>query len=124
MPRPDSGNAISASSIFIANHRTVLAALVLAIGVAVLAMAARGVEHSAQSETARCERASRLQYVAWHREQTEAAEVASLTGFLHLFGSMADELAAQAGDDERVAGYSASPSCRSLERSGYNPRSR
>jgi hypothetical protein len=84
---------------------TILSATVVAsLGFAVLVAAARDVAQSALTVAEGCEPAIRIQQMVWHRQQSQAYEVDSLTGLVRLFATIADELAAEeAADDAHAA---------------------
>jgi hypothetical protein len=80
----------------VAGFRKRRISIVLMMALAYSAVAAhdneKGAEGSAISSTMP---AAEVQHLAWHQQQTGLVELDSLTGFLRLFLTMADELAAQ-----------------------------
>ena len=85
--------------IFADRHAKPFAALVLVL-VAFSAVAAR--EHRAYDRSGPVHRVEvdTNDYLAWHYQQAASVEVDSLSGSLHLFSTIADKLAADAGEGE------------------------
>jgi hypothetical protein len=72
-----------------------LTSLALILGFAFFALGVHDMKRSIQIERASCDEITVAQEVKWHRQQTEAVELHSLTGLLRLFTTIADELAAE-----------------------------
>jgi cobalamin biosynthesis protein CbiD len=89
-------------------HAGILSVLAMAIGIAGLSVAAQNVEQLMQRNTMGCGHSRQMEQHVRHRQQNEAGELDSSTGLRHLFTTIADKLAADAGDyGDAAAGGSA-----------------
>jgi hypothetical protein len=85
---------------FNARHPRFKRAAALAIAFGAIVVAARGMDPSWQSVKAACEQAAPARQVICHRNQAEAYELDSVTGFLRLFSTIADQLGTEASEEQ------------------------
>ena len=83
---------------FVVRHARLLHSLALILGFAFFTVGTHELKRSKQTERASCDEITVAHQLEWHRQQTEAVELHSLTGLLRLFTTVADELAAESTD--------------------------
>jgi hypothetical protein len=83
---------------FVVRHARFLRSLAVILGLAFVTVGAHDLKRPMPTERASCEEITVARQLEWHRQQTEAVELHSLTGLLRLFTTVADELAAESTD--------------------------
>ncbi|MGZ5095334.1 MAG: hypothetical protein ACXWCY_20400 [Burkholderiales bacterium] len=96
---------------FVVTHVSFLTPLALIIGFAFFTVGAHDMKRSIRTKKASCDEIAVAQEVKWHRQQTEAVELHSLTGLPRLFTTIADELAAESSHHNDVGAAGSALTC-------------